>query len=324
MNPSGSTIAAARSDNNIVFWRRGPEGMVPVPEWKIEAGKGTRFALHPNGSTLVTAACGGEVKSWQLEAGQAPEATVVARGDSLVLPCPSTAPVFSRDGVILAAANGPLLRLWQTSGGAWEQRFNGALDDDLGDEPGAAPARRDRIVSLTLSATADLLAVGGDSGRIRFLDIKAGKPAAGFRSTSVDAGNAVASLAFLVDGSGLLSGGKDGVISQWSLPALKKVSSNERHQRGISGLALADRGKGASDGRPTFVSADWGGAILEWSQGTLDGPTTQIAFADDRPLDAMALRADGTFLVTAGDQLLAWDFNRAVMKQSAERFLRAH
>ena len=73
-----------------------------------------------------------------------------------------------------------------------------------------------------------------------------------------------------------------------------------------------------------FVSADWGGAILEWSQGTLDGPTTPIAFADDRPLDAMALRADGTFLVTAGDQLLAWDFDRAVMKQSAERFLRSH
>lgn len=324
MNPAGSTLAAARSDNVIAFWRRGPEGMVPVPEWKIEAGKGARFALHPNGTILVTASCGGEVRSWQLEEGKAPVSTVVARGDTQALPCPSTAPVFSRDGVILAAASGPLLRLWQMNGKAWEQRFNGALDDDLGDEPGAAPTRRDRVLSLTLSANADLLAAGGESGRIRFLDIKDGMPAAGFRSSSVDAGNAVVSLAFLTDGSALLSGGKDGVISQWSLPAIKKVASSERHQRGVSGLALADRAKGATDGRPVFVSADWGGAILEWSQGTLDGPTTQIAFADDRPLDAMALRADGTFLVTAGDQLLAWDFNRTVMKQSAERFLRAH
>ncbi len=324
MNPSGTTVAAARGDNNIVFWRRRPEGMVPVPEWKIEAGKGTRFALHPNGSTLVTASCGGEIRSWQLEEGKAPMSSVVAKGDSQALPCPSSSPVFSRDGVILAAATGPLLRLWLATGDAWEQRFNGALDDDLGDEPGAAPTRRDRIISLALSATSDLLAAGGESGRIRFLDIKDGKPAGGFRTASVDAGNAAVSLAFLADGSGFLSGGRDGVISEWSLPALKKVTSNERHQRGVSGLALADRTKGASDGRPILVSADWGGAILEWSQGTLDGPTTSIAFADDRPLDAMALRADGTFLVTAGDQLLAWDFDRAVMKQSAERFLRSH
>lgn len=325
MNPSGSTVAAARSDNVIAFWRRQPEGMVPVPEWKIEAGKGARFAVHPSGQALVTVSCGGEVRSWQLDEGKAPVATVVSKGDNPALPCPTTAPAFSRDGLILAAASGHLLRLWSQNGGAWEQRFNGALDDDLGDEPGgAALTRRDRILSLTISAVSDLLAAGGESGRIRFLDIKGGKPAASFRSTSVDAGNAVVTLAIQPDGSSLISGGKDGVISEWSLPALKKGSSSERHQRGVSGLAFADRSKGAADGRPLLVSADWGGAILEWSQGTLDGPTTPVAFADDRPLDAMALRADGRFLVTAGDQLLAWDFDRAVMKASAERFLRAH
>jgi WD40 repeat protein len=324
MNPTGSTIAAARGDDIIVFWRRRPEGMVPVPEWKIHAGKGARFALHPDGSSVVMASCGGEVRRWQLEEGMTPVSTLVAKGDSLASPCPSSAPVFSRDGVILAVATGRLLRLWMSGGGAWEQRFHGTLDDDLGDEPGAALPRRDRIISLAFSAAADLLAAGGESGRIRFLDIKDGKPAGGFRTASVDAGSAAVSLAVLPDGSGLLSGGKDGVISEWSLPALKKATSSERHQRGVSGLALADRAKEASGGRPILVSADWGGAILEWGQGLLDGPTTPIAFADDRPLEGMALRADGTFLVTAGDQLLAWDFDRAVMKQSAKRFLLSH
>jgi WD40 repeat protein len=218
-----------------------------------------------------------------------------------------------------------VLRLWLATGGAWEQRFNSALDDYLGEEPGgAASTRRDRILSLSVTATSDLLAAGGESGRIHFLDIKNGNPAAGFRTTFVDAGSAVVSLVILPDNSGVLSGGKDGGITEWSLPALNKGTSSERHQRGVSGLALADRAKGASDGRPLLVSADWGGAIFEWSQGKLDGPATPIAFADDRPLEAMALRADGQFLVTAGDQLLVWDFNRAVMKESAQRFRSTH
>ncbi len=325
MDPQGSTIAAARGDNVIEFWRRRPTGVESVPEWRIDAGKGTRFALHPNGLIVVTAACNGEVRSWQLGEGKPPVPTLITKGDSQALPCPATIPVFSRDGVFIAAAKGPRLRLWaRTNGGTWEQRFDGAFDDDIGDEPGAPSTRRDRITSLALSAASDLLAAGGESGRVRLLDIKDGKPATGFRTASVDSGSAVISLAFLPDGSALLSGGRDGVISEWSLPALKKGTSSERHQRGVSGIALADRAKGAPDGRTILVSADWGGAIFEWSQGTLGGPATPIAFADDRPLEAMALRADGHFLVTAGDQLLVWDFDRAVMKESAQRFRSTH
>jgi WD40 repeat protein len=325
MDPPGSTIAAMRGDNAIEFWRRRADTMEAVPQWRIEASRGTRFALHPSGLILVTVACNGEVRSWPLEDGKPPVPTLIAKGESPALPCPATSPVFSRDGVIVAAAKGPRLRLWaRTNDGAWEQRFDGAFDDDIGDEPGAPSTRRDRIMSLAISAASDLLAAGGESGRVRLLDINDGRPATGFRTASVDGGSAVTSLAFLSDGSALLSGGRDGVISEWSLPALKKGASSERHQRGVSGLALADRAKGAPDGRTILVSADWGGAIFEWSQGTLDGPATPIAFADDRPLDGMALRADGQFLVTAGDQLLAWDFNRAVMKKSAERFRSAH
>ena len=325
MDPQGSTIAAARGDSFIEFWRRRSAGVESVPEWRIDAGKGTRFALHPSGQILVTAACSGEVRSWQLEEGKPPLPTLITKGEGQALPCPATTPVFSRDGVFVAAAKGPRLRLWsRTNGSAWEQRFDGAFDDDIGDEPGAPSTRRDKITSLTISSGSDLLAAGGESGRVRLLDIKDGRPATGFRTASVDGGSAVISLAFMPDGSALLSGGRDGVISEWSLPALKKGASSERHQRGVSGLALADRAKGASDGRTILVSADWGGAIFEWSQGTLEGAATPIAFADDRPLEAMALRADGQFLITAGDQLLVWDFNRAVMKESAQRFRSTH
>ncbi len=325
MDPQGSTIAAARGDSFIEFWRRKPAGVESVPEWKIDAGKGTRFAFHPSGLILVTASCSGEVRSWQLEEGKPPLPTLITKGEGQALPCRATTPVFSRDGVFVAAAKGPRLRLWsRTNGSAWDQRFDGAFDDDIGDEPGAPSTRRDKITSLAISSGSDLLAAGGESGRVRLLDIKDGRPTTGFRTASVDGGSAVISLAFMPDGSALLSGGRDGVISEWSLPTLKKGASSERHQRGVSGLALADRAKGASDGRTILVSADWGGAIFEWSQGTLEGAATPIAFADDRPLEAMALRADGQFLITAGDQLLVWDFNRAVMKESAQRFRSTH
>ena len=196
MNPTGSTIAASRGDNFIAFWRRRPEGMVPVPEWKIDAGKGARFALHPNGLILVTVSCGGEVRNWQLEEGKAPMSATVARGDGQGAAVSPTAPVFSRDGVILAAAFGPLLRLWcwrptmrgiNASTAHWTttSETNPALRRPDGTEFSAWP----QCNLLTCSAA------GGESGRIRFLDIKDGKPAGGFRTASVDAGNAAVSLA---------------------------------------------------------------------------------------------------------------------------------
>ena len=179
-----------------------------------------------------------------------------------------------------------------------------------------------------MTAAGDLVIVAaGDSGRIRLLEVSDGRPATDFRTESAQGNSPVTSLVALPDGSGVVAGGRDGVITEWSLPALKKRASDELHQRGISGLALADRSQDAADGGSILVSTDWGGAIVEWRpgrQGMLNGAKSPIALANDRPIEAMALRADGLLLVTAGEQLLAWNFDRDVMKRSAERFLRNH
>lgn len=327
MNPAGSTVAASRGDGVIALWRREDERMVPIAEWTVKVSRNSRFTLDASGSTLVTVACGAEVLSWRLMSGETPAPATIAKREASNQSCPETNPALSRDGNLLAVAIGSRLKLWtRGNDGSWELRFDREFDDSEEGEPGSAAIRRE-ITGLTMTAAPDLVIAGNKSGRIRLLEVRGGSPAAGFRTATAEAGSSVTSLVTLPDSSGVLAGGKDGLITKWSLPALKKEAYSELHQRGISGLALADRSQPGNEVRPNLISTDWGGAIVEWSQGKsslLDGAKSQIERASDRPIEAMALRADGAFLVTAGDQLLEWNFDRAVMKASAERFLRNH
>ncbi len=49
MDPAGSTVAAARGDNFIVFWRRRPDGIVPMPEWKTMPARARDLRCTPVG-----------------------------------------------------------------------------------------------------------------------------------------------------------------------------------------------------------------------------------------------------------------------------------
>jgi WD40 repeat protein len=89
----------------------------------------------------------------------------------------------------------------------------------------------------------------------------------------------------------------------------------------VTSLAFAVRESGSSKSRPILVSADRDGNVREWTTGATDGATVLLAPASNSPVRAIALRADGKFLVTAGDELLAWNFSSETMLQAARRVI---
>lgn len=322
MDAAATTIAAARADNRIFFWRRSADGIIPVQGWTIDTGGRTMFALHPTGSSVATLACGGKLVVWQLQDGGAPAPTTLDPGATPAKGCPVAAPSFSQDGAMLATALGARLEVWvRGAGGGWERQYAGTFDGGDAAAGGNANEAQEATVSLAFSAASDLLAAGGSGGHIRLLEIRNGKPAASFRPESVDAGKDVLALAFKPDGTRLVSGGEDGIIIEWLLPRLRKEKLDTRHERSVTSIAFAVRGKGTSAQRQILVSADREGVVREWTSGTIDGPTVLIAPASGHPVQAIAFGADGTLLATASDELLVFEFGREAMIRAAQRAL---
>ncbi|HQR09948.1 MAG TPA: AAA family ATPase [Casimicrobiaceae bacterium] len=323
MDRASSTIAAMREDNRIYFWRHTPGGIVSIPNWTIAVAAGTMFALDAKGSTVATVACGGNIALWELVDGQAPTPKLLPpRAPPADSSCPDAAPSFNQEASLFAAAFGSRLEIWSRSAnGNWELQFAGEIDAGDSATGGAPTGARETISSLAFSAISHMAAVGSSSGRIRLLEINGGKPASSFLPVSVDAGKDVLALAFKPNASLLVSGGEDGFIIEWSLPALKKERLDTRHERSVTSLAFAVLDEGMSKQRPVFVSADREGNVREWTSGSTEGATLQIAPASHHPVRGIALRSDGLFLVTAGDELLAWNFSRESMIQAAKQLI---
>ena len=74
----------------------------------------------------------------------------------------------------------------------------------------------------------------------------------------------------------------------------------------MTGLAFSEP---KANGRPLLVSADRGGYIVEWPEGKTGVSTTEIEPRFSKTINAIALSRDGTFLLTAGDDLLSWDYS---------------
>jgi WD40 repeat protein len=267
---------------------------------------------------------------------------------------PVAMPAFSSDGRLLATGAGDRLRLWKRSG----RGIDGALEAVgartlllLGDADLKA-GKIDWISALAFNADARYLAVGTGSGAVHLLRIDvSGKPTP---HAVVDIGMAVRALSFRPDGKSLRAGGDDGFVTEYSVPGLTEylvpgLSKGEldqlksRHERAIAGLKYMP----APSGESRWMSADAGGYILEWSRRPstsargslldrmrrfLPDWTRRRSHLPDRisagelsrrssgRLDAIALNRDGTFMVTAGENLLAWDLSSRNVLATAESY----
>ncbi|MEO6911570.1 MAG: WD40 repeat domain-containing protein, partial [Edaphobacter sp.] len=318
MDAKGTRIAASTyvrhsKDSQITpinVWMREHGRIREMPEWTLAEAVSSSLAMAPNGQYLITVDCHGSPTEWPLLEGTQPEPIHMSvAGGQNECGKQSISPVFSPDGRLLATADGKTLRLWKRGApgaGAWSETPSDNLRRPV-DNESMAPMD-DRISTLGFSANSQYLAVGGKSGYVRLWKVEDGRSGGKFAQVAAaDVGQRVSVLAFNPDGTKLLVGGEGAILTRWSLPTLAMDGvPDARHVRSITGAAYAlDRGPGE---RPMHVTAGADGYVVEWTPWN-NNPKNAIDLAEQgsSPVRAIALSRDGTFLVTAGDDLLGWN-----------------
>lgn len=324
MDAQGTHIAARDGNGSIRLWLRDEHGRIrAMPEWTLAQANASAFALSPDGQRVLTVDCHGGPTEWLLRTGTRPELVPAstARVPSDCPSGPSARPSFSPDGRFLATADDNTLRLWQRGGpgaGAWSESSSSTLLQPGVDNTNTP--NRDPISVMTFSADSHYLAVGAGSGEVRLWRMDKGSGTnASAPSAHVDVGRQVNVLTFNADGTKLLAGGDDGILTACSVPSLTVSNVFYRHEQSITGAVYAwPKGPGE---RAVLITADSDGYVVEWRQGAGNGmPTVDLTGRGSSPVRAIALSRNGTFLVTAGDDLLAWDLSPGAVQATADAY----
>ncbi|QOG22446.1 hypothetical protein FOM02_39340 [Bradyrhizobium sp. SEMIA] len=184
VSPDGSKLASASWDHTVRISSLS-DGGTSVLEGHSQGVNGVAFA--PDGKSLVSVGYDLTVCIWPLPGGS-PEI--------VTMPAPLNALAIAPDGEILTGAADGKLRMMTADG-----KVNGEV------MVGARP-----IVALAISQDGVLIAAGAIDGTVAIVDRKARnvmRTIAGF-------GAPVWSVAFLPDGTTLLTGGADGKIRRWN------------------------------------------------------------------------------------------------------------
>jgi WD40 repeat protein len=234
---SGQNTATLRDQAPVTLLRFSPDGKTlfamgaAMRLWDLKTKKARPIlqgamagnpavVFDPKGKLLVVGSCnlhgaGPTLALWDAETGKQ---TVTYEGHTKAIICAT----FSRDGRTLAsAAWDRTIRLWDVASGKNTATF--------ADQPGA-------IGCLQLSPDGKVLAVASIPaadrndypGTIRLLEVPSGKPLATLKGYKRSLGP----LAFSPNGRLLASGGGDGTIRVWDLPARYETGKSARPQTG--------------------------------------------------------------------------------------------
>ncbi|WP_247990718.1 c-type cytochrome [Bradyrhizobium sp. 186] len=193
-SPDASKLASASWDHTV---RVSPllDGATRVLEGHLQNVNGVAFA--PDGKSLVSVGYDRTMRIWQLPDGTS---------EIVMMPAPLNAVAVSPDGEIVAGAADGKLRLLTSEG------------KDAGEvAAGAAP-----IVALAISGDGALIAAASVGGTVAIVDRKARSVV----RTLAGSGVPVWSVAFLPDGTTLLTGDADGKIRRWSARSGEPIGSN--------------------------------------------------------------------------------------------------
>jgi WD40 repeat protein len=320
MDANGTRIAA-RAGGPIRLWQNTGNGLRAMSSWTLQPGQAHAFALTPDGQRLVTVDCRGRPTDWQLRAGAAPQRAGPA--DDGPASCENRSAgvlAFSADGQWLATSDAHILRLWTRAdrdAAGWREVATRSLWRAAGGD-GERPTG-DAISTIAFTAKNDYLAVGSGSGQVTLWSLARLSSRQEAPAASVDIGMRVSALAFDPSGTPLLAGGDDGFVTEYNVPALTRKHVTARHERSIMGVAVAP----ARQGGASWVSADADGYIVEWMPRPDKPGLTQAVELKQRgsaPIEAIALSHDGNLLVTAGENLMAWNLTRDKMLDTAKLY----
>ncbi|MBI2569298.1 MAG: ABC transporter permease subunit [Candidatus Schekmanbacteria bacterium] len=148
-----------------------------------------------------------------------------------------------------------------------------------------------RIASVATASTGDLIAAADIDGRIALWRGEAVKPAAVLEPL----GKPVRSLAFLPDGSRLLSACDDGLIRLHQADTGAVMKTYSGHIAGVYSLAVSADGTG-------FYSAGYDRVLRHWRWVGVGGEAApRPRFVHGQAVNALALSPDGSLLATGSD-----------------------
>ncbi len=145
------------------------------------------------------------------------------------------------------------------------------------------------VTASELSPDDRTLAVGGDDGSLRLVDLRAGRA----RTAVGPRGAAINSVAFTPDGRSVITGNVDGQISRWDVGRAKVAETLTGHAGPVRSFAITSDGK-------TLYSGGLDRSVFAWDLGgtrRLGRPFRAGSANVDNPRYAMS--ADGR-LIAAG------------------------
>ena len=273
----GSTVIST-SLNETKAWNLETGEALAVPDLGLQSA--SRVAVSPNGRRLAFAKEDGALKVWTWGA-QPLDLTLAGSGNSF------WTIALSRDGERLVAVDtSGALRIWNTTTG--EEKTVRTRFDGL-------------ITGLDFHPNNRWAATAGGDGVVRLWDIESGQELAALKGHQGNTGSArgggVNCVAFLGDGSQIVSGGGDHVLKIWDTPQRAEaiVTSASR----VWSIAFHPAGNEFVTGGDDFLLQLWNastGAMVRQFDYPASGPN--LLFRPDTIFD-LDFSRDGTRLATA-------------------------
>lgn len=280
-------------------------------------------ALPAGNRWAITAGEDADVVVWDLTAADINDSPIVLRGHEL----PVTCLAVSSDGKWLATSGiDAEIRLWNLS------------TDDISSSMQLLAGHEDTVNQLCFAPSGRLLFSGSEDGSISVWPVPtdARNTAEGASTVSAlqelrnhDSG--VLAMAISSSGDWLVSGDSKGSVFAWDLTSetMSRSFPMSGHRRAVSEIEFATASDSASSELKVskLATAGTDGNVVVW-QLSDDGPKPLDEFqGHDGPINDLAWNANGTTLVTAGDdrkvRLHKWKMGEAGAAGSSQT-LSAH
>jgi WD40 repeat protein len=241
-SPNGKSLAAGGngifSRHKIKLWdvgRRKPSGSLPPDK---ERSFFFSLAYATDGNTLAAARIGGVIEFWDLEKS--------AKIDSLEIAgqwrMGKHSLAQSADGSTIALAMQEDI-LSHSKITVW----------DLKTKKERTTVKHDSVNGIAFSPNGNILASGGQYGRIKLWDVETGKETAEL----TDKYQAVECIVFSPDGKTLASGHEDNAIRLWDVKTGNLLSTLKGHADSVWSVSFSPNGK-------TLASASFDGTVKLW------------------------------------------------------------